>query len=65
VDLFYLDQNNLKAWSCEDVDAVSSPSFFFPALGLLRPVMDVTKLNPSIFSKVCLNLFSVNAIYVP
>jgi hypothetical protein len=36
----------------------SSSSSSFPVLGLLRPVMGVTKLNPSIFSKVFLNLFS-------
>jgi hypothetical protein len=36
-----------------------SSSSSFPVLGLLRPVMGVTKLNPSIFSKVCLNFFSL------
>jgi hypothetical protein len=31
----------------------------FPVLGLLRPVTGVTKLNSPIFSKVCLNFFSL------
>jgi hypothetical protein len=31
----------------------------FPVLGLLRPVTGITKLNPSIFSKVFLNFFSL------
>jgi hypothetical protein len=31
----------------------------FPILGILRPVTGVTKLNPSIFSKVFLNFFSL------
>jgi hypothetical protein len=30
----------------------------FPVLGLLGPVTGLTKLNPSIFSKVFQNLFS-------
>jgi hypothetical protein len=34
-------------------------SYYFPVLGLLTPVTGITKLNPSIFSKVFLNLFSV------
>jgi hypothetical protein len=36
-----------------------SSSSSFPELGLLRPVKGVTKLNPSIFSKVFLNFFSL------
>jgi hypothetical protein len=36
-----------------------SSSSSFPVLGLLRPVTGVTKLNSSIFSKVCLNFFSL------
>jgi hypothetical protein len=39
---------------------LSSPlSSSFPVLGLLRPVTGITELNPSIFSKVFLNFFSL------
>jgi hypothetical protein len=37
--------------------AKGGSSSSFPVLGLLRPVTGVTKLNPSIFSKVFLNSF--------
>jgi hypothetical protein len=37
----------------------TSSSSYFPVLGLLRHVTGVTKLNPSIFSKVFLNYFSL------
>jgi hypothetical protein len=37
----------------------SSSSSSFPVLGLLRSVTGVTKLNRSIFLKVCLNFFSL------
>jgi hypothetical protein len=43
----------------QDYKELNHSSSSFPILGLLRPVTGVTKLNPSIFSKVFLNFFSL------
>jgi hypothetical protein len=45
--------------SCYLAWSRSSSSSSFPVLGPLRPDTGVTKLNPSIFSKVFLNFFSL------
>jgi hypothetical protein len=52
VGLYYLFLLKLSSLS-------SSSSSSFPVLGLLTPVTGFTKLNHSIFSKVCLSFFSL------
>jgi hypothetical protein len=52
-------QTGRYTWNGDRKEQRNESSSSFPILGLLTPVTDVTKLNPSIFSKVFLNFFSL------
>jgi hypothetical protein len=56
-EFLYLDFYTLISFQLPFVLHLLSSSSSFPVLGLMRPVTGVTKLNPSFFSKVCLNFF--------